>query len=538
MYAWVILPAWIAAVVLAVVPLAHDAFDPVKGVVLAAGAVLCLPIAAVRLLRSGVAEPTPPWVWALGAVAVWAISMPGSLYAAYPRHILGAFRLVALTVATGTTVIVSGTGRRTMLLRTWVGIGCTQAVLVLLQASGLDPFVLWAGSGEPWRVYGTIGNPNLVAALLVPACLLGRSPALVPHRAMRYFGCAIMTAAVVATGSRAGAVILAGGLGAATLLDEPVARRSTKNLMLLLAGIAGLVVGAFSVAAWMGKGIGSVGGRRVFLLAAWQLIRRRPWIGYGMDGFAAAYPAGSALIAGAETIPMALPERVHNDWIELAVELGVLPAIGLAVVVVWVLWYAWTHGARYLVFPIGAMALQAAWDWPLHVAPSALFFWMLIGAVPYRGSKVGSSPVKARRGLAAMVLALSIVTLTGMRMHIDLIRAHRLSAEAFTVALDDDWEAATRNWRLAWELAPSEGEFAYWLAQGVALEGDRAAALELVRQAQLTYRRFDLYLLHARLARSQGNDDEAQAVLRTAVAAFPAFTAARAMLEQYANEVE
>lgn len=532
---------WIGPVVMAALPPAHDAFSPIKDLVLVRGIVLviplCLGVLAVSL-RAGRREHRPvfppPWIWALTVPAVWIWIVPVETFAGPQRHTAEAVRLTVLIASAGVTALLSGTACRRAALLVWVGIGWVQASVVLLQAAGLDPFLLWTGARGTWRVYGTAGNPNLAAALLVPLCLLAQCPEIVHGRYPRLASAAIMGLAVIATGSRAGAAVLAMGILVQALIPRPdrgnvpIRRGAARFLAPPV-----ILAGAFLVGAVMGKGLGSVGGRWTFWRAAAQLIARRPLFGYGLGHFQAVYPQGAAYLALSGGAPLVLPASAHNDWLEYAVELGVIPSLLILAVGVWAARTAWSQGRTSIALALAALVLQGGWDSSLHATPVALLFFMLLGSVPAR-----SANRERWHRASAVVLAVAVTTASAFAfcnsglLH-DRVRGHVVAGDAAWAAHAGNWERATVLWQEARELAPGDGVFSYWLSQGLAARGDFDGALHEARRARTTYARFHLYLLHAQLEYHGGNEQEAIANLRWLLTGFPQYAPARTILSRY-----
>ena len=539
------LSLWLGAVVTVALPQAHDAFGPIKDLLLVWGLVLAIPLCGGALAggmgagrRTHAPCPPAPWIWALILPAVWIWIVPAQTFAGPDRHTAEAVRLTALIASAGVAALLSGAAYRRAMLLVWVGIGWIEASTVLLQAAGLDPFLLWTGARGTWRVYGTVGNPNLAAALLVPLCFLAQSPELVRRRRLRLASAAFLGLAVIATGSRAGAAVLALGLLVQLLIpradrtDVPILR----GAMRLLAPL-GIVGGAFLVAAVMGKGLGSVGGRWTFWRAATQLIARRPLSGYGLGHFQAVYPQGAAYLALPDGAPLALPANAHNDWLEYAVELGVIPSLLILAIGVWAARTAWSQGRFPIALSLSALVLQGGWDSSLHATPVALLFFMMLGAVPAPSARSERWRKASVVGLAVAVTTASILVLSGSALLHDRLRGHLAAGGATWAAHVGEWGQATDLWQEARELAPGDGVFSYWLSQGLAARGDLDGALHEARRARTTYARFHLYLLQAQLEYHGGNEHEAIAILQWLLTGFPQYHRARTILTRYEAEM-
>jgi O-antigen ligase len=480
------------------------------------------------------------------AVAAWAWLAPADIYASAPRHSLEAVRLVAwVTAAAAAAAILTRRDGGRGLLRIWIVLGWIQGGFVLLQAAGWDPFYLWTGSHGTWRVYGTMGNPNIVAALLVPLALLSLSPTLLPHQRLRVASLVWIVAAVVATGSRAGVALLALGIVVCPYLTST---KTTKRQDLFLRVGAALIMMATValVAGLMGKGITSASGRWVFWRAGLGLIAERPWFGHGLGIFEARYVEGAAALHLAAGAPVALPVHAHNDWIEFGVELGAVAAAILIVATGWAIWHGITSTSeltRTTAVALAVLAMLAVWDSPLHEPATALLFWMLIGilAAQPRMDTGGnrflqrlptlprSHHLRSGRVMAAAMTVGAVVAGLGLKPVAQRFEAHLLAGEAAELATTGNIWRSTILYASAWERAPSEGEFAYGLAHGLALTGNNRAALAAAQEAVRTHSDFDLYSMLIQLEFHLAQEDEALRRLHLLESAFPQSTRVKAL---------
>lgn len=280
----------------------------------------------------------------------------------------------------------------------------------------------------------------------------------------------------------------------------------------------------------MGKGFSSLWGRWVFWQAGWSLIKSQPWLGYGLGHFQGAYPQGASILALTDGAPLSLPEHAHNDWIEIAVEIGAIPAALILCIAIYAVWRSWDIGLRYLSLALGAFILQAGWDSPLYSAPTALLFWMLFGCAN------ASTPNRSQRLYPYMIITIVIISLfafSGSGQFLQRLQGHLVGEQARYEALQGNWKSATSLWGEARALAPSDGAFGYWLTQGLMVQGKYATALETGREAVKTYPRFHLYILLAQLEANQGNEEDAIDVLEWLLRGFPQYIPAQDLLDRY-----
>jgi O-antigen ligase len=219
-------------------------------------------------------------------------------------------------------------------LRAIAGAGTALAGVAVLQAVGVDPFA-WAGwqgahPGERMRVYGTLGNPDFVAAFLgASLCVTGGEVAAALHRSHRWAwtaALALQLGALAAT--RSFASLLA--LGAALLSlawtrpsRAPAEPRSWRPWALAAGAVAVLLL----LVPW-GRSLGSaLAGRRYLWAVSAPHVVDHPVLGHGPGGFVTHWPGWEAAYweAGApetERRFVAPQNHAHNDYVEWLLELG------------------------------------------------------------------------------------------------------------------------------------------------------------------------------------------------------------------------
>ncbi len=527
---------WLGAVVLLVMPDTYNPFGPEKEMALVLGTSIPL-LFGVFMIKKQIdpgARLPGPWILILFLMVFWPWLILPQVPTSTQRHLLDSFLFTGLVASAGLATLLVMCNKIKFLLRIWIVLGWIQGALVLLQFLGLDPFYLWTGTHGTWRVYGTMGNPNLVAAFLVPIFFLTQWPDLISNKKWRLLALIGLVLAIIATGSRAGALFLALGLivqFASKVFKMPEGERVKKALYLLFPLC--IVAGSFSVGFYMGKGLDSIEGRLIFWKASWELIKSRPWSGYGLGSFRGMYPEGVARLALEEGAPLALPVHAHNDWIEFAVELGIIPGLIFLSIAIWAICKAWSQGYRYIALSLGVLVLQAGWDSPLHTAPTALLFFMLLGSIPAPATAYRKYGKKISTVMVLLIILISLTAFSGSGLFYQQLKANWTGAIARQVVLEEGWQESGPLWEKAWKLAPSQGVFAYWYSQTLALEGDYSGALDLIKEAEKTYSDFHLYILKARLEYNQGNEEEAIAILKWLKTGFPDYEPTYYYLEQF-----
>jgi O-antigen ligase len=287
------------------------------------------------------------------------------------------------------------------------------AGVAVLQALGLDPFA-WGGwqrdhPGERMRVYGTLGNPDFVAAFLgaslcvtVGEVLSTRGRA---HRAAWAAATALQLGALASTRSWAsllalGAAALTVGLGGVNPhpgpLPEgegistgatPLAPRTWRLVALLALGALALLV----LVPW-GRSLGaSLEGRRYLLNVAAPHAVDRPVLGHGPDSFEVLWPAWEAAYweAGAPEAQrrFAAPQNhAHNDYLEWWLELGLVgtaPRVLLLLAALHAGLRAVDARGLATTAALAALAARALVDFPFS-RPAGLCLLAVLLALPLR----------------------------------------------------------------------------------------------------------------------------------------------------------
>jgi O-antigen ligase/tetratricopeptide (TPR) repeat protein len=215
-------------------------------------------------------------------------------------------------------------------------LGLTALPIVLLGALqwiGLDPIGLTSDARSP--VYTTLGRANFTGAYL--AMLLPISLALVhasPRRFERWGWRLLLGAqvAIIVLTLARGAWLAAGvGLSVYLLLRLwPTLTRGRQWILLGSAATAALTILGGGAIGLLQSQAGSLAARATIWRATLDLIRQRPWFGYGLDSleivFPAVYPPQLVYYQGRESFV----DRAHNlflDWMVTSGGIGVAAGI-------------------------------------------------------------------------------------------------------------------------------------------------------------------------------------------------------------------
>lgn len=380
----------LALAVVAFVPLVawpglERPFSTPKLALLVAGVVVCAALAwdvghrRVSRARSPQTLSALVFLW----LTPWAVASVFGEFVSRDAVVLGVFGALWALVLARTEVDAWA-------LASGQALGTTGVALVtLLQAVGADPFVAagWApaiaGASPRLALYGTLGNPNFVAALLagtVPlSAWLAVSATSSRSRWLAATALALQLLALAATGSRGGALGLVTGALAWRVL---AGQRRTAGLALAGVVVAGVLL-MVSPARPLGE---TMAGRLYIWRVAWLHASERPVAGHGPGAFEVLYPgweaegrrpdappASDAVFAGPQ-------QHAHNDYLEALVERGLPGAVSLAGVVCFVLVAA--RGARDSnaagAAAVAALAGVALVDFPLARPAEVTLFWTAV----------------------------------------------------------------------------------------------------------------------------------------------------------------
>lgn len=352
-----LLPAGILLLPLVCWPGLAHAFSTPKIILLAA---LDLLAAALWLSRKPrPAGPEWPWLAWLAALSFSAllagfVSLDALLLAVLPAPLCLAVRRGLLPLERVRCALVWGSA--------------VESAVVLLQYGGLDP-LRWLGwqaeifANPRMRVYGTLGNPDFVAAWLCATLPLLRGPAM-----------ALQLAAILATGSRV------------FLLALPVAA-----LVLALRGARGakwLSLAGVPVAAallWLSPSrplTETVEGRLYLARVAASHWCEIPPFGHGPGSFEARFARwqaerirerGHARFAGEV-------DHAHNDYLEILVEYGPIGLCAFLGLCGWLMAKGWAlESSRGAWGGVAVLLAIACVDFPFHRPAEWALYWLLLG---------------------------------------------------------------------------------------------------------------------------------------------------------------
>ncbi|MBX7246570.1 MAG: O-antigen ligase family protein [Candidatus Sumerlaeaceae bacterium] len=290
----------------------------------------------------------------------------------------------------------------------WVSLVTTIcAIYAFLQRAGIEPLNLFHRSPSttfeliPNFPASTFGNGNFAAHFLVPALLLIVGAALSSAGQIRWLlliGAVTGSAFLLLTQSRGGVLTLLIGLSVLGIAF-PLAKRPVRLRPLLISGlaIAAVIAGSF-VSGTAQRFLQSppqgetstARYRELIWRDTARMIADRPMLGTGIGNYDVgimAYASESLLQQQTGAFASERVNRAHNDYLDIAAELGLPGLILLLAALACVGLAAWRSirsgnmahlGAISAVF---ATCLYCLIDFPLNNPASSLLFWTLAGAL-------------------------------------------------------------------------------------------------------------------------------------------------------------
>ena len=250
---------------------------------------------------------------------------------------LARWGLCGLAVAVLLTSVRSRRDARLVIGGFVIGIALSVLVGVARDGLGGAPVTTETLTSTEGRLTGGLGDPNILAAAIVPAIVLAAALSPLVRRPVRWglLVCVgVLVVGLAATESRGGAVAAAAALVAALL----VMRRQQKAVLVAVAGIA--LVGGLYLAAYpqgLERLTSSDGGngRSELWRVAWRITAQHPVAGVGLHNFTVYSPRYVREPGPLKDVALIAerPHAVHNTYLELVAETGVI-GLGLFLVVI------------------------------------------------------------------------------------------------------------------------------------------------------------------------------------------------------------
>jgi len=609
--------------VCALVPLAIDPwglrpFLPPKDATLVIGTALAALLAAVAWFTAsahpasapgGLASPAahpqpvekcglnwpadPPLITLAVAFCVWTLAAPMLTATSRELHLHGAVRFTAVVgLAALVGVATAADSRwRYRIAGAFVFASVLMTVHASLQAFGRDPLEFLVGApvqaAGRWRAFATTGNPNWTGAYLAATAPFVARVAHQWSRSARLAGLLVWPlygAAVLATGSRLAmiALMVAGlawwwglrqGLGK---IAPGVRRRRTPGpaivVVLATSALLAFRFGDSLLTRW--QDMGSVFGRLAQFGSALMLILNSPLTGHGLDHFQLLLPQGLQQFlpelppTWQDQVPRTLTAHVHNDYLETAVEAGIVGAALLTM-----LWFLAVRRALRGSRPRGrnaeggneaptariplepalaasliSLAVLALGSIPLQTPATAVLFWVALALVatgrhdgdarkisvdpraPDASPTGAHEPVVSRvarwtRRVAPGTCLLGGLALVGVSVWYGAVVAqgNRRAAQARALLTAGAYQEAEALYRRVLSGNPWDHESGMLLAAILVARDESDEALEVLDEAERWSASRDAWLVRAEALRISGRLEDAADVLDGAIRAVPDF---------------
>ena len=341
------LPLGVALTLLAALPsyfnLATDQiFEEEKSLLLRAGALVALPALIAlwradlrRVLTRPIAIVFVALLAMLAVATALAVVPHDALWGAHlRRHGLVTWIAVAVLFAAMLPAARAAAGRD-LLIRAFIVGAIWPSIYLLIQRGGLDPFQ-WIAPSEGFKAGGTFGNHVLLGGYLAIVIPL---TALETYRSSRGWGVALALelAAIVATASRGAILALAAAMAtiAAILLWRMAPRRTSAaitaaTVLGALLFVAVPVLRPAPVAELLDPKVGSARVRILIWQDTVDIVRNagsRMLFGHGPDSLPAVFPSHYSPEIGYWEQIDAMPDRAHNESLDMLVSAGVIGAL-------------------------------------------------------------------------------------------------------------------------------------------------------------------------------------------------------------------
>ena len=381
----------------------------------AAKALLLLAIVAVAVVALQ-AVPLPPSFWAHGARARIAdgYQLLGAPVPSLPVSLAPYASLSELLCLIPPLAIFCAIVRLNAYRVSWLAAGLLAGSVAGIMLGALQ--VVSAGSTSPWYLYpetnvglavGFFANANHMADLLLitipfvaAIAAAGKSGNIQRYSALLSVLAGIgmvLVVGIAMNGSLAGYGLAVPVVAASALIVLPAASRwrnwiaglAALSVIVSLAGLANSSTGATRIGQ---NPSGSVQSREHILATTGKAIRDFMPLGSGLGSFVKVYP----LHESSDAVTNEYVIHAHNDYVELALELGVPGVLLLLLFLAW--WIAqcfavWRRGeggpwARAASIASAAVLVHSLVDFPLRTAAISACFAMCLALIADRRAPV------------------------------------------------------------------------------------------------------------------------------------------------------
>jgi O-antigen ligase len=342
---------------------------------LAAAWAVRLAIRPLRLERSLAILP-------LAGTVLWGILQLCMGSSVYPRETWNALLMWTTNLAVFAVAlqVFSNAGSRDRFLRATLLFGFALSVVSTLAMFTSRTNVFWIFPALSDRVpAGPFLSPNQYAAfieLVLPLALV-RAASDARRTVLFALMAGAMYASVIASASRAGFVLASLEIVAALALALGGRGATLRSIARVVAVLAAFIVLFTALVGWETlwnrlNRADPFAGRREMLDSTLDMIRDRPWTGFGLGTWSTVYPAYARYDDGL------FANHAHNDWAQWTAE-GGFPFLALLLgIAVWSI-----RPALRSRWGIGAIAvfLHCMVDYPLQKPALAAFFFAVLAVL-------------------------------------------------------------------------------------------------------------------------------------------------------------
>jgi O-antigen ligase len=281
-------------------------------------------------------------------------------------------------------------------------------------------------SARRWTVH--IGDVNAAASSFVMAMFIciGLAVNDRERRLLWSGGAAILAVALVMTGSRTGlaaaAVIAVFGIGRAALHARPI--RTLLPMTIAIAVLGAAVWYYVSSRTFYGAPAYALRIRWLFLETTARMLASEPLFGIGIGQ----YPLWSGYFAPQELFQIYKRDNAHNNFAQIAGELGTAGLVAFLIVVVGSMWArsTGTEAGRVrgpILLGLAAFLLTWLGGHPLLIPEVVFPFWMLLAVLAAAGAPPATFSIS---GVLVVVMLLAISLPLRVERHIGRVDLSRV----------------------------------------------------------------------------------------------------------------
>ena len=436
--------------------------------------------------------------------------------------------------------------------------GTVAGAIALLQYTGILGTRL--GQTGPSAITSTFGNRNYLGSFL--ACVFFPSAVFVLQSgsAIRRVTAAVLLAFVLVIVilidqmATPFALLAASGVGIAlALLTRAKRRRLPKGLLPLFLFVA--VVATIVIAVRIGLRTkadqdrsalqhlleeNSIDSRLLFWSVGWEMLADHPITGIGFGNYRMLYTSYEAAVRSSRGSHSSSEVRTrtevaHNDYIQVAAELGmggILAMLAFLAVLVWSIWIrlmasrgppSYTTWILLLTAGIVVLLAHALVSFPVHLPSSALAATVLLALLlsPLTGERGVSRVVVSRRQWQAILVGMVLLASVGAVLAVGEVAGHALMQRGAAQLSSGDPYAARETLTRSVRMRFCPRCSVYYLATA-------QAQSELYDEALISFERClhccpadRAYLFYADLAAQLGEIEAAREAIDTLLATVP-----------------